>query len=303
HFLFTQAFFDQVGRYGVDRLGRRHAVVLARVDGAAVVFVAVPVVPFGAGKCLAIDVNNLADGQAVFVGKFEVALVVGRHAHDGPVAVRHQDVVTHPQRYLLAAKRVRHGEPGVHPFFFTQGNVGFCLAALFATLDKVRQCRVVFSRARRKRVFGRHGAEGDAHDGVGACGKYIHAAVLHKLAVGVSDVMGEGETNALTAANPVFLHDAHALGPAFQPIFNFVQQFVSVIGNAQVIAGNFAFLDHRARAPSTPVNNLFVGQYGLINGVPVDHLSFAIGDAFFKHFQENPLVPLVIVGIAGAHFA
>ena len=37
--------------------------------------------------------------------------------------------------------------------------------------------------------------------------------------------------------------------------------------------------------------------------VPIHHLCFAIGDAFFQHLQKQPLVPLVISGVAGGNFA
>jgi len=55
--------------------------------------------------------------------------------------------------------------------------------------------------------------------------------------------------------------------------------------------------------PAAAVCGLFVGQHGLVDRVPVDDLGLAVGDALFEHLQEQPLVPLVILRIAGAHFA
>ena len=40
-------------------------------------------------------------------------------------------------------------------------------------------------RDRRQRMLGRHGAERDAHDGVGARREHVHAAVADELAAGV----------------------------------------------------------------------------------------------------------------------
>lgn len=51
------------------------------------------------------------------------------------------------------------------------------------------------------------------------------------------------------------------------------------------------------------VNDLLIGQHGLIDWIPVDDLCFAVGDAFIEHFQEKPLVPLVVIGIAGGNLA
>ncbi|CPM65109.1 Uncharacterised protein [Bordetella pertussis] len=115
--------------------------------------------------------------------------------------------------------------------------------------------------------------------------------------------MREGEAQALGLADPVLLHQAHALGPARQVGAHLVQQFFGVIGDAQVVAGDLALFDRGARAPAAPVDDLFVGQHRLVDRIPVDDLGLAVGDAFFQHLQEQPLVPLVILRVAGAHFA
>ena len=46
------------------------------------------------------------DGQAVGLGEGPVALVLGRHGHDGPGAVAHEHVVGHVDRHRLAGERV-----------------------------------------------------------------------------------------------------------------------------------------------------------------------------------------------------
>src|SRR5690606_26726562 len=110
------------------------------------------------------------------------------------------------------------------------------------------------------------------------------------------------KAHTLALADPVFLHQAHTLGPAGQAGFHGVQQLFSVVGNAQVVAGDLTLFNQRARAPATAFNNLFVGQNGLIHRIPVHSLSLAVGNAFFQHLQEQPLVPFVVFGIAGTHF-
>ncbi len=141
---------------------------------------------------------------------------------------------------------------------------------------------------RGQRVLGRHGAEGDAHDGVCAGGKDVQAAVLYQLAVGIVDVVREGKAQAFALADPVFLHQAHAVGPAGErglgvADLHVVEQFLRVVGDLEVVAGDFAFFYQCAGAPAAPVNHLLVGQHGLVYRVPVHHLRFAVGNAFFQH--------------------
>ncbi|MNI30752.1 hypothetical protein D3C73_846100 [compost metagenome] len=198
---------------------------------------------------------------------------------------------------------MRNGKTRAHAFFFARGHFGLGRAAQLALFDEGGQLRVVARGVRGQGVFGRHGAERHAHDRVGAGGEDVQLAVLDQLAILAGDLVREGETQAFGLADPVFLHQAHALGPAGQVVLDGAQQFVGVVGDAQVVAGDFALFNQRARPPATAVDDLFVGQHGLVDRVPVDDLGLAVGHALFQHFQEQPLVPLVVLGIAGAHFA
>ncbi|MCY1533114.1 hypothetical protein D9M68_684260 [compost metagenome] len=152
-------------------------------------------------------------------------------------------------------------------------------------------------------MLGRDGAEGDAHDGVGARGEHVHAAVLDELAARVPDVMREREAQAFALADPVFLHQLDALGPARQLVLGVLEQFFGVVADLQVVAGDLAALDRGAGAPALAVDHLFVGQHGLVDRVPVHDLGLAVGDALFEHLQEQPLVPLVVARIAGGDLA
>ncbi len=40
----------------------------------------------------------------------------------------------------------------------------------------------------------------------------------------------------------------------------------------------------------------------MVNRVPVNDLSLAVCDAFFEHLEEHPLIPAVVIGLAGGHF-
>ncbi len=299
----AQALGLQVGGHGLDRLGGAQAIILAGLDRAADLLVGVPVLPGLGGVGLAFGGDDLADGQAVLAREGEVALIVGGHAHDGAVAVAHEDVVADPHRHGFAREGVDDGQAGGQAFLFARGQFGLGGAALAAGLDEGGQLGVAARRAGGQRVFRRHGAEGDAHDGVGARREDVHQAVLDQPALFVADVVAEGEAHALALADPVFLHQAHAFRPAGQAVLEGVEQFARVVGDAQVVAGDLALFHGRAGAPAAAVDDLLVGEHGLVDRVPVDGLGLAVGDALFQHLQEQPLVPLVVGRVAGAHFA
>ena len=78
-----------------------------------------------------------------------------------------------------------------------------------------------------------------------------------------------------------------------------LEQFRRVPGDGEVVAGDFALLDQGAGAPAAPVDHLFVGEHGLVDRVPVDDLGLPVSDALFQHLEEQPLVPFVVLGLAG----
>ncbi len=66
-----------------------------------------------------------------------------------------------------------------------------------------------------------------------------------------------------------------------------VQQLLRVVGDLQVVAGDFALFHQRAGAPATAINHLLVGQHGLVDRVPVHHLGLAVGNAFSSIFRNS----------------
>ena len=82
-----------------------------------------------------------------------------------------------------------------------------------------------------------------------------------------------------------------------------VEQLFGVIRDFEVIHRDFAFFNQRARTPAASIDNLLVGQYGLVDRVPVHRAVFAIDDAFFKQLGKQPLFPAVVFGFAGSDFA
>ena len=230
-----------------------------------------------------------------------------RHTHDRAVAITHQHIVADPHRNLLARQRVRHLQTRVLANFLFQCQLGLGGAAGFAFFDEACQTRITRRRKQSQRMLGCDRAKRHAHDGVSARGEHMHSAVLYQLTFGIANVMCECKTHTFTFANPVFLHQPHFVRPTVQrgiwvADLHMVQQLLCVIGDLEVVARNFTLLHHRAGAPAFAVDDLFVGQHGLIHRVPIHHLGLAVGDAFVEHLQKQPLVPFVITRITGRHF-
>ncbi len=272
------------------------AVVLAGIHADAALLVGIPVLPAGQRESFALDGDHLFDRQPVLLGELEIAFVVRRHAHHRAVAVAHQHVVADPDLDLFAGQRMVDEYPRRHALLFHGRHVGFHHRAVLAFVDEGGELRVALRGMGRQRMLGGDGAEGHAHDGVGAGGEHPEFFLL------AVEFVGKGEAHAGALADPVGLHGLDPLGPARQGVER-AEQFVGVLGDGEVVAGNFALLDHRAGAPAAAFDHLLVGQHGLVHRVPVHHLGLLVGDALFQHAQEQPLVPLVILGRAGGQLA
>ena len=264
--------------------------------------------------------DDFFDVDAVLLRKGKVALVMRGHAHHCAVAIAHEHVVAHPHFHPLTSERVADVKARAHALFFLERQLGLGGAALLALFDEGGHFGAKARDERRQRVLGRNRHKGHAHEGVGAGGEHIQRPARRllarwqrrRLAVapggGVVPVEGKAKAQALALANPVFLHQPHALGPAGERglgvvHLHMVQQLLRVIGDLQVVARNLALFHQRAGAPAAPVNHLLVGQHGLIHRIPVHHLRLAVGDALFQHLQKQPLVPLVVAGVARGELA
>ena len=146
--------------------------------------------------------------------------------------------------------------------------------------------------ALRERVLGGDGHVGDAEQRVRTGGVDAERAAAFDF---------ELDLEALGAADPVLLHQPHALGPA-RHVGERTEQVVGVLRDAEVVHRDLALLDQRARTPAATVDHLLVGEHSLVHRVPVDGTGLAIRDALLEHSQEQPLVPAVVVRPAGGDF-
>ena len=108
----------------------------------------------------------------------------------------------------------------------------------------------------------------------------------------------EREAQAFRAADPVLLHQPDLLRPAIQAI-ECGQEIVRVLRDLEEPLREFPAFDRRARTPAPAVDHLFVGKDGAIDRVPV-HIRFGTVDqASLIELDEQPLLMLVVLRIAG----
>ena len=217
-----------------------------------------------------------------------------RAAKDGAGAVAHQHKVGDHHRQLpVRIEGMRRGQAGVAAQLLGLFDFGFGGAGLAAFLDEVGQLAVLQRQLPGQRMFRRQRHEGRAEQGVGPRGEDIQPGVVRQRKL---------ELQTFAAADPVALHGAHFFRPAVQRIQP-GQQFIGELGDAEEPLAQLAPFHHRAAAPALAVNHLFVGEHGHVHRVPV-HIGFAaIDETGFVELQEQLLLLVVIVRIAGGELA
>ena len=111
----------------------------------------------------------------------------------------------------------------------------------------------------------------------------------------------ERDLGALGAPDPVALHPLDVLGPLDRVEVG--EQAVGVVGDAEEPLLELADLDQRAAALAAAVDDLLVGEDGLVDRVPVDRGLLAVGEALLEELQEDPLRPAVVARLVGAELA
>ncbi len=81
------------------------------------------------------------------------------------------------------------------------------------------------------------------------------------------------------------------------------QQFLGIVGDLEEPLRQFALLDDRAGAPAAAVDDLLVGEHGVVDRIPVDLRFLARDQPGGEEIQEQLLLMPVIGGIAGGDLA
>ena len=238
--------------------------------------------------------DHRLDVQPVFAGELVVALVVTRNGHHRAGAVLHQHEVSRPYRNFFAGQRVDSFKAGIDAFFLHRRHVGFRHFGVAAFVDKGGQCRIVGRSLLRQRVTRSDRQVGTAHKGVRASG-------VDGQLVGVM-VNVKGDFHPFRTADPVALHGLHGVRPVVQ-LIQIVQQLIGVGGDFNKPLRDLFTLDFGVAAPAAAVDNLLVGQYGLVVRAPVHRGGFFVHQAFFVQLGEELLLPAVVFRGAGRQLA
>ena len=221
---------------------------------------------------------------------------MGGDGHDGPGAVGGQHIVRdkdgnfspidgvdcrHPLEHdaglLLVGGQLGALEVGLLPGLFHIG--GHLVPVLQLVLPLLH-----------KAVFWGNDHIGRAKEGVGPGGED------HDVVPGGGL---EGDLRAGGPANPVALlgldpvDKVHGVQP--------VNELLGVGGNLQHPLG-FLLADYRRAAPlADALDDLLVSQHALAGGAPVHRHGGLIGQTVLVQLEENPLSPLVVIGVSGVH--
>ena len=242
--------------------------------------------------------DDHADGQVVFSGKLEIAVIVCGHGHDGAGAVIHQHEVGRPYGYRFSVQGIDGICSGKDSEFFAALAGAGDLVLTFNFFDERINFFFLFRSARERmgqRMFRCKDHEGCAVQRVRARCEHFDGFIR------VFDL--KVDFGACAFADPVGLHGQHLFRPALFQVFEALQQSIGVVGDFEKPAF-LQFGDHLVvAAPTQTVDDLFVGEYGVAGFAPVDLGVFPVHETAFQELQEAPLVPLVIFRFAGGDFA
>jgi hypothetical protein len=278
---------------GLEGFLERHAIELSGAGQRTLVYEGAVADISGLSAVVAYDAD---DRQAVTPGEGVIALVMSGHAHNRAGAVIHEHIIGDPYRYRVTGERMTGAQTRVHAFLLRLRHIRLGHRCLTAVGDKSRQCIVTRGQRETDRVLRRQAQVGDTEQRVRPRG-----VNLDRRLSGDRLIQGKGQFHTAALADPVALHGAHLLRPAIQ-LFQILQQFVGIGGDLQEPLGNLPPLHRSAGAPPPPIDDLLVGQHGLVHRIPVHRRHFPVHQPLFMQAGEEPLLPAVIVGIAGGKF-
>ena len=218
------------------------------------------------------------------------------HAHNDAGAVAHEDIVGHEHREHAAGDRV----DDLHPL---QADAGLFLIQLPAL--KVRLAgggSLVLLHLvpvgdfvlplLQQRMLRRNDHIGRTEKGIGTGG--VDGDIVAHIGL-------KGDLRTGRATDPVLLLDLHALDEI--QIVQVINETVGILGNAEHPLALF-LADHLAAAAlAHALHHFLVGQDALAAGAPVHRHGGLVGQAVLEHLQEDPLGPLIILGVGGVYAA
>ena len=298
NFLFAQIFCSKVAGNRIKSLLEIKTIIFAGIYADTVFFACIPLMPGAYAERLCVDRDYLFDRKVIFLCKRKIPLIMCRNSHYRAFAVAHQHIVGRPQGQLFTGERMGNKQAGVHALLFHRRHIGLSRTAAFTFGDELGQPEIIFCCLGCQRMLGGYRHISCAHQCVGAGGINLeHTGGAH-----ACRVVGKMNFAAVALADPVALHGFHLLRPTIQRV-EALQQLLGILSDAKKIHRDVALFHQRAGTPAASVDDLFVGQHGVILRIPVHRGGLLVDDAFLEQAREQPLLPAIIFRAAGSHFA
>ena len=225
--------------------------------------------------------------------KIKISLIVPGHTHDHAGSVACQHVIGGVHRNPFAAdgidrepaeEHAGRGAIGGQPFDI-RGTRDFVAIGIEAVLA-VRGAQL----GRQRRVDGHHHKRCPEHS-LGTGAEHTHrfvAALDRKVDVGT-----------FGSPDPIALHGQDFRWPSVLELRHVVEQSLGVVGDLEKPMRERPFGHLRPAPFAAACDDLLVGQHGLVVGAPIHRGISTIGQSAFVQPQEQPLVPAVVLQIAG----
>ena len=238
--------------------------------------------------------NNI---QLILLSKHPVTLILRRNTNNRTSTVLSQYIISNPDFYLVAVKWVYRIKAGKDTFLFGLRGGTLQLRLILSLLTEslnLLSLWIVLTNLFNQRMLCCQGQEGNTIYSIRTGG--ISSNLLSQL------WNLQIELQALTAANPVFLHGLYSIRPALQEI-QILQQYISIISNLQEPLGQILLDNLRITAPALALNNLLIGQYCATGFTPVYIGLFLVSQTTLIEQLEEPLSPTIIIRAAGSYRA
>ena len=230
------------------------------------------------------------DLQIEFFSEVVVSFVVSGYAHYRARAVRVEYVVAYPYGDFIAVYGVDAVRTGEYARLFSRGGKSFDFACLSALEFISFYGFFLFGGGNfvYERMLGSKYYVGYAEYRIGTRSEYSESISAFAL---------EFYFTARGFANPVTLHSFCFFGPVES--IETLQKLLGVLCNSEKPLSK-VFSEYCSSASfARTVHNLFVSEYGIARGAPVDGSFFSVSQPVVIKLKENPLRPLVIVGHTG----
>ncbi len=295
----AQNLLRQLRYDGLESVRGLHAVEEAGIDHHAVIDIG----GITNGEACRIAIfrhDDRNDGQTIFAGKVQVALVARRATEDRAGAIIHQHEVCDVDRQFPGQiQRMDDLDAGIHATLLCRFQRSQRRALTTALVAELGNLGILLSQSFRQGMIGGNRQEGSAKQRVRT--RRVNRDVVKTFRRRCGHCL-PAQRQAFRLADPVLLHQPDLFRPLIQLVQR-VQQILAEIGDAEEPLRQLALLDQRAGAPAATVNHLLIGQNRMIDRVPVDLGLLAIDQALLHEVDEQRLLTVVVIHVAGRKFA